>query len=102
MVTELKLRKQFKDKGSDIDMTRLESGMSILQVKSSMTMKEKLRQVRSAICVNRREIAHTGLEALAGADNLYSLIAIFGRVHLAIKAGGAIYVTRCTHVEVMP
>jgi hypothetical protein len=52
--------------------------------------------------VNRREIAHTGLEALAGADNLYSLIAIFGRGHLAIKAGGAIYVTRWTHVEVVP
>jgi hypothetical protein len=48
----------FTDKGSNIDMTMLESGMSYLQVKSSMTMKEKFPQVRSAICVNRREIAH--------------------------------------------
>jgi hypothetical protein len=40
-------------------------------------MKEKLRQVRGAICVNRREIAHTRLEAIAGADNPYSLITIF-------------------------
>jgi archaellin len=55
------------DKGCDIDITRLESGMSFLQVKASMTMKEKLRQVRSAIYVNR--IAHTRLEAVAGADN---------------------------------
>jgi hypothetical protein len=38
------------DKGSDIDITRLEFGVSFFQVKSSMTMKEKLRQVRSAIC----------------------------------------------------
>ncbi len=40
-----------------------------------MMMKEKLRQVRSAICMNRREIAHKRLEAVGGADNPYSLIA---------------------------
>jgi hypothetical protein len=32
---------RFIDKGSNIDMTRLQSGMSFLQVKSAMTMKEK-------------------------------------------------------------
>ncbi len=58
-------------------MTRLGSVMSFLQVKSSMTMKEKLHQVWRAICLNRREIAHTRLEAVAGADNPFSLIAIF-------------------------
>jgi hypothetical protein len=52
-----------------------------------MTMKEKLRQVRSTICINRREIAHTRLDAVAGTDNPYSLIMIFRRGHLAIKAG---------------
>jgi hypothetical protein len=67
-----------------------------------MSMKEKLRQVRGAICVNRRQIAHTRLEAIAGADNPYSLITVFGRGHLAIKAGGAVYVTRCSPVEVVP
>jgi hypothetical protein len=67
-----------------------------------MSMKEKLRQVRGAICVNRRHIAHTRLEAIAGADNPYSLITVFGRGHLAIKAGGAVYMTRCSPVEVVP
>jgi hypothetical protein len=60
-----------------------------MQMRASMSMKEKLRQVRGAICVNRREIVHTRLEAIAGADNPYSPITIFGRGHLAIKAGGA-------------
>jgi hypothetical protein len=41
------------DKGSDTDIPRLESGMSFLQVKAFMTMKEKVRQVRSTICVER-------------------------------------------------
>ncbi len=63
-------------------------------------MKEKLRQVRSAICFNRKEIVHTRLKAEA--DNPYSLIAIFGREHLAIKAEGAVYVTRCAPVMVVP
>jgi hypothetical protein len=93
---------QFTGKEGEGDLTRLESGMSFMQVRASMSMKEKLRQVRGAICVNRREIAHTRLEAIAGADNSYSLITIFGRGHLAIKAGGAVYVTRCSPVEVVP
>jgi hypothetical protein len=42
------------------------------------------------------------LEVIAGADNPYSLIAIFGRDHLAIKAGGAVYVARCAPVEAVP
>jgi hypothetical protein len=75
--------------------------MSFMQVRASMSIKEKLRQVRGAICVNRREIAHTRLEVIAGADNPYSLITIFGRGHLAIKAGDAVYVTRCSPVEVI-
>ncbi len=93
---------RFTDKGGEGNLTRLESGMSFMQVRASMSMKEKLRQVRGAICVNLREIAHTRLEAIAGADNPYSFITIFGREHLAIKAGGAVYVTRCSPVEVVP
>jgi hypothetical protein len=92
----------FTDKEGKGDLTWLESGMSFMQVRASMSMKEKLRQVRGAICVNRREIAHTRLEAIAGADNPYSLITIFGRGHLAIKAGGTVYVTRSSPVEVVP
>jgi hypothetical protein len=95
-------RGHFNDKEGKGDLTRLESGMSFMQVRASMSMKEKLRQVRGAICVNRREIAQTRLEVIAGANNPYSLITIFGRGHLAIKAGGAMYVTRCSPVEVVP
>jgi hypothetical protein len=72
----------FTDKSSNIDLTCLESVMSFLQVKLSVTIKEKLRQVRSTICVNRREIAHIWLEAVAGADNPYSLI-VFLREDIA-------------------
>jgi hypothetical protein len=92
----------FSGKEGEADLTRLESGMSFMQVRASVSMKEKLRQVRGAICENRRDIACTRLEAVAGADNPYSLISIFGRGHLAINAGGAVYVTKCSPVEVVP
>jgi hypothetical protein len=93
---------RFTDKEGEGDLIRLESGMSFMQVRASMSMKEKLRQVRGAICVNRREIAHTRPEAIAGADNPYILITIFRRGHLSIKTSGAVYVTRCSPVEVIP
>jgi hypothetical protein len=56
--------------------------MSFIQVKASMTMREKLRQVRSTICMNWQEITHTRLEPVIWADNPYSLISISGRNHL--------------------
>lgn len=84
-------------------MTQLESGMSFLQVTASMTMKKKkLQLVQSEICMNRRETAHLRLAAVAGADNSYGLIAIFRCGHLAIKAGGAVCLTRCAPGKVMP
>jgi hypothetical protein len=85
------------NKEGDGDLTCLESGMSFLHVKAAMSMKENLRQVQSAICVNQREMALTRLEAIAGADNPNSLITIFGQGNLAIKAGGAMYVTKGVH-----
>jgi hypothetical protein len=93
---------RFNEKEGEADLTRFESGMSFMQVRACMSMKEKLRQVRGAICENRRDIARTRLEAIAGADNPYSLISIFRRGHLAIKEGGAVYVTKCSPVEVVP
>jgi hypothetical protein len=49
---------RFNNKEGDGDLTRLESRMSFLQVRASMSMKERLRQAQSAICMNRKEIAH--------------------------------------------
>ncbi len=50
------------------------------------------------MCESAR-VAHTRVEAVAGAD---SLLGIFGRGHLAIKAVEAVYVVRCATVEKFP
>jgi hypothetical protein len=52
---------RFTNKGIDVDLTRLESGMSFLQVKASMTMKKKLMQVRNDTPGRYRKHYYVGL-----------------------------------------
>ncbi len=59
---------------------------------------EKIRQ----ICQNRREIAQVRLVAIAGADNPYNLLQVFGRRHVITKSRAMAYVTRCNLVEALP
>jgi hypothetical protein len=79
---------------------------SILQTtfgcSQSISQKDKLGQVRLAICEMRRQVVATCLESIAGCENPYSLIQIFGRGHLASKAGATVYVTKCQPVSVTP
>jgi hypothetical protein len=87
---------------AEAELTRLESELSFLQVKSTMTLQETIRQVKAEICENRRQVAHLRLESIAGAENPYSLMEVFGRGHLVTKNGATVYVTRCQPVEVTP
>jgi hypothetical protein len=66
-------------------VTRLESEASFLQVKATMSLKERIWQVKAEICDNRRQIVHVRLESLAGAENPYSLMQVFGRGHQITK-----------------
>jgi hypothetical protein len=93
---------RFKDQPAGTDMTKLETTMSFLQIKASVGLHEKIQQVRHEICQNRRETAQVRLEAIAGADNPYSLLQVFRRGHVIVKNGAVAYVTRCNPVEVLP
>jgi hypothetical protein len=67
-----------------------------------MSLKERIRQVKAEICDNRRQIAHVRLESLAGAENPYSLMQVFGRGHQITRNGATVYVTKCQAVKVVP
>jgi hypothetical protein len=69
----------------EAEFTRLESELSFLEVKSTMTLQETICQVKAEICENRRQIGHLRLESMAGAENPYSLMEVFGRGHLVTK-----------------
>ncbi len=57
---------KFSTTTGEARVTRLESEVSFLQVKATMSLKECIRQVKAEICDNRRQIAHVRLESLAG------------------------------------
>jgi hypothetical protein len=61
---------KFSTATGEAEVTRMESEVSFLQVK---------RQVKAEICDNRGQIAHVRLESLAGAENPYSLMQVFGK-----------------------
>jgi hypothetical protein len=42
------------------------------------------------------------LESIAGAENPYSLMQVFGRGHQVTRNGATVYVTRCQAAEVLP
>ncbi len=67
-----------------------------------MKLHDKIRQVKHEICQSRRDTAYVRLEAIAGADNSYSLLQTFGRGHTIATSGAVAYVTRCNPVEVIP
>jgi hypothetical protein len=84
------------------DYIRLQSELSFLHVKSSISQKDKLQQVRLTIYETRHQVAAMRLKSIAGCDNPYSQIQIFGRGHLASKAGATVYITPCKLVSVTP
>ena len=75
---------------TEAEFTRLESELSFLQVRSTMTLQETIRQVKAEICEDRKQIAHTRLESIAGAENPYSLMQVFGRGHLVTRNGATV------------
>ncbi len=87
---------------TEAEFTRLELELSFLQVRSTMTLQETIRQVKAEICEDRKQIAHMRLESIAGAENPYSLMQVFGRGHQVTRNGATVYVTRCQAAEVLP
>ena len=61
-----------------------------------------LRQVRLAICENRRQVLLSRLEATAGSDNPYSLTNVLGRDVMLTRVGSVVYATHYNPVQVVP
>ena len=80
----------------------MESEISFLHVKTAISQKEILRQVKLAICENRRQLLISRMESVAGTDSQYALNQVLGKGVLLSKAGSAVYVTHCNSVNVDP
>jgi hypothetical protein len=80
---------------TEAKFNRLESELSFLQVRAIMTLQKTIRQVKAEICKNCKQIAHTRLESIAGAENPYSLMQVFGRGQQVTCNWATVYVTSC-------
>jgi len=78
---------KFSTATGEAEVTGLESEVSFLQVKATMSLKERIRQVKAEICDNRRQKAHVRLESLAGEEIPYSLMQVFRRGHQITRNG---------------
>ncbi len=87
---------------TEAEFTRLEPELSFLQVRATMSLQETLCKVKVEICENRKQVAHTRLESIAGAENSYNLMQVFGRGHQVTRNGAMVNVTRCQATEVLP
>ncbi len=76
---------RFSGKEGEADLTRLESGMSFMQVRASMSMKEKLRQVRGPSARTDRKLPAQGWRPLLGLTT---------RIASYPSLGGAIWPSR--------
>jgi hypothetical protein len=79
---------------------RLETELSFLHVKTTISNQDRLRQVRLVICETCRQVAATRLKAAAGSENPYAFVEVFGRGHMSTGSGAAVYITRCNPVSV--
>jgi hypothetical protein len=84
------------------DYIRPETELSFLHVKTTISNRDWLRQVRLAICKTRRQVAATCLEAAAGSENPYAYVEVFGCGHMSTRTGAAVYIMRCNPMSVQP
>ncbi len=87
---------------TEAEFTRMESELKFLQVRATMSQQETIHQVKGEICKKPKQIAHTRLERIVGAENPYSLMQVFRRGHQVTRNGATVYVTRCQVTEVTP
>ena len=59
---------------TEAEFTRLESELSFLQVRSTMTLQETIRQVKAEICEDRKQIAHTRLDVVMSNQRFFKIV----------------------------
>jgi predicted nucleic acid-binding Zn-ribbon protein len=70
---------KFNKVTTEAEFTRLESELSFLQFRATMSLQETICQVKAEIWENGKQVEHTRLESSACAENPYSLMQVFGR-----------------------
>ena len=84
----------------DAELTQVQTELSFLHVHSSLQVSDRFTLVQTEMCKTDRKTIYNKLQAIAGANNPYSLLDVYGPGHAVYKAGAAAYVVKCAPVEV--
>ena len=78
----------------------LQTQLGYLHVTTNMAMANRFAQVQTELCQTDRRTLFNKLQAIAGAQNHYALLDLYGPGHQVYPAGAAVYVTKCIPVDV--
>ena len=81
------------------ETTRLEATLSFITVQTTYATNDVIRQIKTEICLNRKKLVETWLSTIASGDHVYTVEKLFGRGHLAVRSGAAVYISKCKETE---
>jgi len=78
----------------------VQTQISFLHLTSNLQMRARFEDIVADVCMLDRKILFNKVQAIAGVENPYSLMDIYGPGHHIYKGGVNAYVARCVPVEV--
>ena len=92
-------RTSFKEYFSP-EQADLQTQLGYLHVTTNMATADRFAKVQSELCMVDRKTLYNKLQAIAGAQNNYALLDLYGTGYHISQAGAVVYVTRCSPVDV--
>lgn len=92
-----------EDTASSLQLLNIKAHSDFLYVRSQLAAHKRFAQIVRTTCELERKVLFGRLAQLAGGQNQYSLLDLFGKGHLLTQAGPEVtYVTKCIPLEVEP
>jgi|GEM_PF-5098908 len=80
---------------------KIQTQLSFLHLKAQLQVRQRFEDIVADICILDRKILYTKLQAIAGANNQYALLDLYGPGHHLYTAGVVAYVAKCLPVQAL-
>ena len=85
--------------GFDTALMQAKTELSFIYIHQSLHTEDRFALIQQEACQLDRRILQVRLHAIAGANNPYSLLDIYGPGHAIYKSGASAYILRCAPIE---
>ena len=80
-------------------LTNTQTQLSFLHINTNLENHKKFEVIQKSICQNERRIMFNKLQAIAGTDNPYALLDLYGKGHVVYRAGAVVHVAKCYQLD---